>query len=150
MTEPEPKRFTTKKKPKKFYIDDEAFFAAPSIPVGTMMDMSDLKERLRSNIGADPKTQWEEIRSIFKLVLLEESFDRFDKRLYSADEPIDYEELLDILQWLFGEAYARVPTQSPPSLSSTLSTETGGESSTDGASADPSTHSSLLGIGSLT
>jgi hypothetical protein len=146
----EPKRFQTKRDPKRFYVDDDEFLAAPTLAAGVMIDMSDVKAKLRGNVGQSAKDQWKEIMEIFQMVLLPQSFALLEQRLHSTEKPIDAETMVGILQWLFSEAYAEFPTEPSSFSPPTSQTEIDGGSSMAGVQLAESIQSLSLGSDSST
>lgn len=106
---PEIKDFTKPRKRIQFKIDDDVFEAASAIPAEVLMDFA------AQFAGMDPENapvdkQLEAFRSVLSLVLLEESLDRFNARLRDRSNPIDIEQIEEIITWLFAE-YGLRPTE---------------------------------------
>ncbi len=61
----------------------------------------------------------------------DEAHERFNKVIYSNDDPITFDDLVDLQNWLIGEQTNRPPTPEPSSASTPPST---GKSSTEASS----------------
>lgn len=110
-----------------FTIDGDVFEGAPVMPAETLMEFaSGFNE-----IGKTPAENLRTMRNLLEMVLLTDSYQRFAERLRSRENPIDMEQVGDIIPWLL-EQYGLRPTRpssssadGPPSPESgTGSTET--------------------------
>lgn len=150
MAMAEPKRFQSKREPLRFFIDDDEFLAPPSLPAGMLVEFTQLKSRLRNSNVESAEQQWQEIIGIFEKILLPESFELFKRRIRDPHNPIDMSMVVDVMYWLFGEAYSNFPTPPPSHSSSTSQSENDGGNSTDGAQLAALTPSSSNGDDSST
>lgn len=108
---PEIKDFTRKRKPIQFTIDEDTFNAVPTIPAETMIEFAE------SMSSADPTKMSPgemvgALRRVIEMVLHPESLKRFKERMKDPQNPIDMEQLDEIVTWLF-EEYGMRPTQEP-------------------------------------
>ncbi len=111
---PEIKDFSKKRKELVFRIDDDLFHATPVIPAETMIEFAE------SMTSADPtkmapKDMIGALRRVIEMVLLPESLTLFTSRMKDPANPIDMEQLDDIVTWLFEEYGMRPTTESPSS-----------------------------------
>lgn len=150
MAMAEPKRFQSKREPLRFFIDDDEFLAPPSLPAGMFMEFTRLKSQLRNSTVESAEQQWQEIIGIFEKILLPESFELFQRRIHDPYNPIDMPTVVDVIYWLFGEAYSNFPTPPPLHSLSTSKSENDGGNSTDGAQLAALTPSSSNGDDSST
>jgi len=105
---PEIKDFSKKRKDIVFRIDDDVFQAVPVIPAETMIQFAE------SMTSADPSKMSPAemvgaLRRVIEMVLLPESLTRFSKRMGDPRNPIDMEQLDEVVTWLF-EEYGMRPT----------------------------------------
>lgn len=112
---PEIKDFTKKRHPIQFKVDDDIFDAAPVVAAQTMIDFTE------SMSSADPtkmspKEMVGLLGNVIEMVLLPSSLTRFKERMRDRVNPIDLEQLDEIVSWLF-EEYGMRPTQEPSSSS---------------------------------
>jgi hypothetical protein len=110
---PEIKDFTKKRKPLQFKVDDDLFDAVPTIPADTMIEFAE------SMSSADPTKMTPAemvgaLRRVIEMVLMPESLARFKARMKNQANPIDMEQLDEVVTWLF-EEYGMRPTQELPS-----------------------------------
>lgn len=134
-------------KPKQFRIDDDLFSAAPDLPAGTMIEMVSLFQEAQDQ-NVDMSRKLGLISKIFDMALFDESRQLLETRLHSKERPIGIRTLLDVIQWMMGEAYGLRPTQQPSP--STGSSDPAGAGSTAGAPPVESTPSPSPGAGSST
>lgn len=120
--------FSRPRKRLTFTIDDELFEAAPVLPGDIYAEFV-----TRYNGTVDTKTyqqQHDLLKSAIGLALIPESYDRFAARLQDKTNPIDADQMSDVIIWLL-EAYGLRPTEpSQPSSDGPPSPESG-TSSTD-------------------
>lgn len=110
---PEIKDFSKKRKDLVFKIDDDVFHATPVIPAETMIQFAE------SMTSADPTKMSpaemvRALRRVVEMVLLPDSLALFTKRMADPLNPIDMEQLDEVVTWLF-EEYGMRPTSEPPS-----------------------------------
>lgn len=106
--------FTKKRKPLIFHIDDDTFEAAAALP-GDIY--AEFVTRYVSTSQSDTyKDQHAQLKDALQLALLPQAWERFSARLKDKLNPIDDEQLSDVILWLL-EEYGMRPTQ-PSQLSS--------------------------------
>lgn len=137
----EPKRFTSRRPPADFTIDEDTFTAVGTVPAELMKTLMAEAEKLGA--ATDFASRYEGIKTIVEGVLLPESLARFRTRLADLDNPIDMEALGDVSTWLLTEVYSKRPTPSPSP--SGTSESNGGMPSTDGPPPAESTPAALTG-----
>ncbi len=103
--------FSKKRKALTFRIDDDVFEAAAAIPAETMIQFAE------QFTVADPtqipiKEQMRIFRDMLDMVLLPESMERLRKRMSDSANPVDMEQINDIITWLFEEYGMRPTTES--------------------------------------
>lgn len=109
------KDFSKKRKQLVFQIDDDRFEAAAAIPAEVMIQFA---ERFTT---ADPSkmTIAEQVgifRELLEIVLLPESMATMRKRMADPKQPVDMEQLDQIITWLM-EEYGMRPTSGSGSSS---------------------------------
>ena len=120
---PAARDFSRKRKRLNFTIDGEEFEAAPGLP-------GDIYAEFVTTYSstADTETYQEQhdaLKQALSLVLLDESYERFQARLRDKTNPIDDDQMSDVVIWLLGE-YGNRPTQpSQPSSDGPASPESG-------------------------
>jgi hypothetical protein len=123
------KRFGGSLEPKKFYIHDDLFEAAPELPLGLLADLA----RLRNVTEEVEKNGIESIYMILDNLLFDESAALIRKRASNKRKPVGVVQIMELIPWLL-EQYGLRPTQ-PSQLSSSGSSDgTTGTSSTGGRS----------------
>lgn len=110
------KDFTKIRKPIQFQIDDDVFDAAPTVPAEVMIQFAEGFTTLDPS-AMNPAELVGALRRVVEFVLLPQSLERFKERMASQAEPIDMEQLDEIVQWLFEEYGLRPTVESSPSLS---------------------------------
>lgn len=125
--------FTKKRKPIHFKVDDDDFYCVEALLPDTLQDiMQMLQTRTDASDTERAAALVSKLRDIFKLFLLEESFELFSARLSNPRKPIDIQQLLEIIQWIV-EVYTKRPTTQPSSSPESSVSDDGGTSSTAGA-----------------
>lgn len=124
------KDFTKAKKRVQFKIDEDTFEAPHVLPIPTMQELARVTDKLKT-AKTDDETL-EQVIGIFDVILLEESAKRMRERVASKEEPVDIEQLTDIMLWLL-EVYSLRPTPASSPSSPGLLSETSGTPSADGA-----------------
>jgi hypothetical protein len=115
--------FSRKRKRLTFTIDDDIFEAAQAMPAETYAEFVATYTGVDDEAGT--RDIYKAMSAALQLVLLPESFTRFDERLRDRANPIDLEQLTDVILWLMGE-YGMRPTQpSQPSSDGPASPESG-------------------------
>jgi hypothetical protein len=123
----EVKDFTKKRKILRFKVDDDIFDCVPGIPAGVAVDLT----RLATTRPDTPAEIMSEFRETFAAVLLPESLDLFMARLVDRANPIEADQLGEILPWLL-EQYGFRPTRPSGDSSQQPTNPASGTSSTDG------------------
>lgn len=105
------KDFSKVRKRIQFRIDDDLFEAAPAVPADILIDYT------QEFAGVDPEKipidqQLKVFRSVLELTLLPESLDRFTARMRDRKNPIEIDQISDVITWLF-EEYGLRPTELP-------------------------------------
>jgi hypothetical protein len=131
LTEAAPIRdFTRARKRLLFRIDEDVFEAAPALPGAVLAQFATRFS------GIDEKTTAEQQLSIFtdalSLVLLPDSYARFQKRFEDLEQPIELDQASDVVTWLM-EEYGERPTQLSSPSSDGPPSPAPGTSSTDAA-----------------
>lgn len=120
---PAARDFTKKRKRLDFRIDGDTFEAASVLPGDVFAEFV-----TAYNGTADTETyqqQHDMLKSALKLALLPDSWQRFDARLRDKTNPIDDDQMSDVVLWLL-EEYGMRPTQpSQPSSDGPASPESG-------------------------
>jgi hypothetical protein len=120
---PAAKDFSRKRKRLDFTIDDDTFDAATALPGDIYAEFVTLY-----NSTSDVETyaqQHDLLKEALELALLPESWQRFAERLKDKHNPIDDDQLADVVLWLL-EEYGLRPTQpSQPSSDGPASPESG-------------------------
>jgi hypothetical protein len=113
---PEIRDFSKKRKQLVFRVDEDVFEAAAAIPAEVMIQFA---ERITTADPSKmtPKEQVAIFRDMLEMVLLPESMATMRKRMADARNPVDMQQLDEIIQWLF-EEYGMRPTSDPSSSSS--------------------------------
>lgn len=130
MTSTRFKDFSKKREPVEFKIDDDLFVAPPVLPIPTMQELAETAESIKTE--KNNAALFAKITSIFDAVLTDTSARRFRERISSKEEPVDIEQLVDIMLWLL-EEYGLRPTQPSSDSSSGALSVTSGTLSTAGA-----------------
>ncbi|MEH0574298.1 hypothetical protein QBA54_07340 [Streptomyces sp. B21-108] len=120
--------FSRPRKRLTFTIDGETFEAAPVLPGDIYAEFV-----TRYNGTADTDTyqqQHDLMKSALELVLLPDSYARFADRLKDRANPIDDDQMADVVLWLL-EAYGLRPTQPSQLSSDGPASPESGTSSTD-------------------
>jgi hypothetical protein len=132
MTSTRFKDFSKKREPVEFQIDDDIFTAPSILPVPSMQELAEVANAIK--VETDNAKLFQRITEVFDAVLTETSAKRFRQRVTSKEEPIDVEQLVDIMLWLL-EEYGLRPTQPSSDSSNGALSVTSGTLSTAGAPA---------------
>jgi hypothetical protein len=106
--------FTRTRKPLDFTIDDDTFVPASVLPGDIYAEFVTLYSKT-----GDTDTyqqQHDALKRALELALLPESWQRFAERLKDKKNPIDDDQMSDVVLWLL-EEYAARPTQPSPDSS---------------------------------
>jgi len=101
------KDFSRDRERKTFRIDNDVFEAAPAIPAGTLVDFA---TRFGDLDSADAVKRLDILTQALNLVLLPDSFKLLTSRMRDKVNPIEIDQLSDVIVWLLGE-YGLRPTQ---------------------------------------
>lgn len=104
------KDFTRKRNKIEFQIDEDVFEAAPAIPADILTDFV-VKFADVENLPAVKRV--EALTEVLGMVLKPESFQRFQSRKKDRDNPIELEQINDVIVWLM-EQYGQRPTMPSP------------------------------------
>ena len=137
--------FSKKRKRVRFKVDDDVFEAFPSLPVESAFKLMEYSERWEQATTAEHATT--ALKELFSLCLRPPSLDRFLPRLANPDDPIDPEQLPQILVYLM-EQYGLRPTLSSSGSSGTPGPPDDGTTSTGGRPSTTSTSSPSPSTGS--
>lgn len=102
------KDFSKVRKTLQFRVDDDVFQAASAIPAEVMIQFT---EAITSSdpTKMSPKEQVGVLRGMLEIVLVPESLARFKERMADVGNPIELDQINDIVTWLF-EEYGMRPT----------------------------------------
>lgn len=140
MTDTDVQRFTTRRPPIVFWVDDDQMRAAGQLPADTLRELLTRRRKLQKLPDSDRgEAALDFVTDMLEMMLDPESMDVVRRRMKDQADPIGLTDLTDIMQWLIGR-YAGRPTQSPPP--STDGSSGDGPSSTDGAPPATSTPTS--------
>lgn len=109
----EMKDFSKKRSDIVFRVDGDVFQAARGVPAEVLLDFA--AEFSGMEAGATVDQQLQAFRSLLEVVLLPESLARFTSRMRDRENPIEMDQVEDIVTWLM-EQYGLRPTE--PSSSS--------------------------------
>jgi len=133
---PAARDFTKKRKRLAFTIDDDTFTAASVIPGDVFAEFITTYNG-RAEVDDYQQTH-DALKHALSLVLLPDSYERFAARLKDHANPIDDDQMGDVVLWLL-EEYGMRPTQpSQPSSDGPASPESG-TSSTESTQPEEST-----------
>lgn len=125
------KDFTKAKKQVRFRIDVDVFEAPSVLPIPVLQQLAGSADALKAG-GASSAETLDQVIGIFDIILLDASAAKLRERIASKDNPVDLEQLMDIMLWLL-EVYGLRPTQESSDSSAGLPTETSGTPSAAGA-----------------
>lgn len=110
------KSFTKVRKPIQFEIDNDVFDASPAVPAQVMLDfMGQITSADPTSMS--PQQQINLLMGVLEIVLLPQSLARFKARMSSVQEPIEMDQVNDVVMWLFEEYGLRPTTESVSSAS---------------------------------
>lgn len=128
------KDFSKARKIIQFRVDDDVFRAASAIPAEVMLQFTEAIASADPT-KMSPKDQVAVLRNVLEMVLAPDSLVRFKERMSDITNPIEMDQLNDIVTWLF-EEYGMRPTVesvSSPNGASPPAPGTGSTVSTPGA-----------------
>ncbi|MFC8423934.1 hypothetical protein ACFUN7_24165 [Streptomyces sp. NPDC057236] len=137
---PAARDFTKKRKRLDFQIDDDTFEAAPVLPGDVFAEFVTLY-----NGTVDTETyqqQHDLLKSALELALLPESWQRFAERLKDKADPIDDDQMSDVILWLLEEYGMRPTKPSQPSSDGPASPESGTSSTENTQPEEPTSPAS--------
>ncbi|MGY5627463.1 hypothetical protein ACW7N6_38490 [Streptomyces sp. UC1A3] len=111
MTEPM-RDFSKKRKDITFRVDDDVFEASRGVPADVLLDFATEFSDIATTATIDQ--QLKAFRSMLDVVLLPESLKRFNERMRDRANPIEIDQVEEIVTWLM-EQYGLRPTEAPSS-----------------------------------
>jgi hypothetical protein len=120
--------FTKRRKAPVFRIDDDTFTAVAAIPAEEMISFAE-QITTADPSQMSPREQVALLRKTLENMLEPESLARFQSRMGDRRNPIDMEQLNDVVEWLF-EEYGLRPTTGSASSSNGVSPPVPGTTST--------------------
>jgi hypothetical protein len=143
LTEPSrngngPRDFSRKRKRVHFVIDDDTFDATPAIPADLLVEFGVRYEQAAS--AESLPEQFELLTGVLELVLLEDSYALLRKRMKDRHNPVELDQLNDIIEYLMSE-YGLRPTQPSPDSSDGQPNPESGTNSTETTQPEASTSS---------
>lgn len=135
------KDFSRARKAIRFQIDDDVFEATPAIPAEIMLEFAARYEGAAAIKGVDK--QHDALSGVLELVLAEPSYALMRKRMRDRSNPVDLQQLNDIVVWLM-EQYGMRPTRLASESSDGPASPASGTSSTEPAQDVASTSSPSL------
>ena len=130
------KDFSRKRKRLDFTIEGDTFDAAPALPGDVFAEFVTF-----FNDTATTETyqqQHDLLKRALELALLPESWQRFSARLKDKTNPIDDDQMSDVILWLL-EEYGMRPTQPSPDSSDGPASPESGTNSTESTQPEEST-----------
>lgn len=127
--------FTQKRSPIAFGLDGQRFYCVKALSADALQDLmrplrgGKLQAALKDESVDDVM---DIIRDMFEIFLLDDSFPSFLEKLRDKNDPVDVNQIVEIVSWVV-ERYAARPTQPSPSSSDGSPSGDGGTSSTAGA-----------------
>jgi hypothetical protein len=121
--------FSKARKDISFRVDDDMFHAARGIPAEVLLDFAAEFSSMETSATVDQ--QLKAFRSMLDVVLLPESLERFNARMRDRANPIEIDQVEEIVTWLM-EQYGLRPTE--PSSSSPAGPSVPGPGTTSTAS----------------
>lgn len=97
---------TVDKEPLKFALEGEEFECIPAVPGKVLLNL------VANSNDDDGAAMAKTIESFFRIVLTEESYERFDALTIDPKKSVSVETLGEIVAWLVGE-YSGRPTEGP-------------------------------------
>jgi hypothetical protein len=122
---------------KAFAHGGETYEIVPTLPLDVVPTFILMGEEFSKLSVSDMRGAIGELKHGFELALVDESYERFEKRLSDRDNPIGI-EAITIFTWIISEVVS-LPTEESSDSSTTSPAETSGSSSTDGAPVEVST-----------
>jgi hypothetical protein len=126
------KDFTRQPRVIEFKIDDDVFRCHPRLAAQTLIDFTLEVEKFGENISS--KDGIDTMIGTLKMVLIPESYRIFHARMQDLRNPIELDQVNEIIQWIMGK-YGLRPTTPPEPSSNGQSSPGSGTSSTEDSSA---------------
>lgn len=104
--------FSKARKDISFRVDDDLFHAARGIPAEVLMGFASKFSSMDTSATVDE--QLDAFRSLLDVVLLPDSLKLFNERMRDRNNPIEMDQVEDIVTWLM-EQYGLRPTELPSS-----------------------------------
>lgn len=101
------KDFSRKRKSIRFQVDDDVFEATPAIPAEVLTSFA-VKFSDVDNLPAVERVSV--LTEVLEMVLKTESFKLFRVRMNDRDNPIELDQINEVIMWLM-EQYGQRPTQ---------------------------------------
>jgi hypothetical protein len=101
------KDFSKKREPISFTIDSDRFICVTAIPGDTLVT---LLAKLQGADDDDMEQVANGLKQILAELLVDSSYARFAERFASKDDPIDFVQMNEIVEWLM-EAFGMRPTK---------------------------------------
>lgn len=131
VVDEEVKDFSRPRKRILFKIDDDTFEGISDLPVMLLLDFAAKAEAVDETDDVESKKDL--FRSIFEMVLTEETYDNFLLRMSDKKNPIGVSHINDIMPWLM-EQYGMRPTKPSSDSSDSSGSQDGGTNLTATAS----------------
>jgi hypothetical protein len=96
-----------------FRVDDDVFQAARGVPAEVLLGFATEFQNMDTTTTVDQ--QLKAFRALLDVVLMPESLERFNERMRDRENPIEIDQVEEIVTWLM-EQYGLRPTE--PSFSS--------------------------------
>lgn len=129
----------------QFRVDGDDFEAAPAIPAEILAEFAARYEGVNEAEGV--RETYQMLVSVLDLVLLPDSHTLLQSRLKDRANPVDIDQLTEIIEWLM-EQYGLRPTRSSSGSSDGPQNPAPGTSSTASTPAEESTSQDSLPIAS--
>jgi hypothetical protein len=129
------KDFSKERKQLQFKIDGDTFTAVSAVPAQTLVNFAaEFSQMSQPTIDQQIRA----FSGVLELVLMPESLALFTKRMSDPVNPIDVDQVEQIVTWLF-EEYGMRPTEQPSGSPDGLPLPVSGTNSTESTPAVPST-----------
>jgi hypothetical protein len=102
--------FSKQRKDISFRVDDDVFHAARGVPAEVLLDFASEFAGMETSATVDQ--QLKAFRSMLEVVLVPQSLTRFNARMRDRENPIEIDQVEDIVTWLM-EQYGLRPTELP-------------------------------------
>lgn len=102
--------FSKKRRDISFRVDDDVFHASRGVPAEVLLEFAG--EFSEMDETAPVGQQLKAFRSMLEVVLVPKSLERFNERMRDRENPIEIDQVGDIVTWLM-EEYGLRPTEAP-------------------------------------